>query len=82
MAGGSGTLLREVETDTASLIEIAGDLDDLVLQYDDTAAGRNFISAWRQARMIVDLGSHSSSATNGAGSSSAAAPATPVAATH
>ena len=32
------------------------DLDDLVIHYDGTAAGRNFIAAWHQARLIVNSG--------------------------
>lgn len=39
------TRLKEVETDTADLLEQAGDLDDLVLQFDCTDAGRHFIEA-------------------------------------
>ncbi len=31
-------------------------LDDLIVHYDDTEAGRNFIAAWCQARRIVDSG--------------------------
>jgi hypothetical protein len=43
------TLLRELAAAVA-------DLDDLVIQYDTTEAGRTFISAWKQARAIVDSG--------------------------
>lgn len=50
------TLLREVETETAGLLEDVNDLDDLVLQFDGTEAGRRFIEAWRRARIIVDAG--------------------------
>lgn len=49
-------LLREVETDVAALVAKVTDLDDLVLQFDGTEAGRRFIEAWRRARIIVDLG--------------------------
>jgi len=31
-------------------------IDDLVMQFDGTPARRNFIAAWKQARMIVDGG--------------------------
>ncbi|MFT3867164.1 MAG: hypothetical protein QM715_01580 [Nibricoccus sp.] len=48
------TLLRELETDTAALIEQLRDLDDLVLQFDGSAAGLRFIAAWEKARVIVD----------------------------
>lgn len=48
------TLLRELETDTAALLEQLGDLDDLVLQFDGSAAGERFIAAWKKARIIVD----------------------------
>ncbi len=50
------TLLREVETETAGLMEDVSDLDDLVLQFDGTEAGRRFIEAWKRARIIVDAG--------------------------
>ncbi len=57
-------LLREVETDIAALLESVGDLDDLVLQFDGTEAGRRFNEAWKGARIIVDSGSgHSNSET-------------------
>ena len=36
-----------------SLVEA---IDDLVVQFDGTPAGRTFIAAWKQARMIVDGG--------------------------
>jgi hypothetical protein len=51
-----GALLREVETDVASLLDLVGDLDDLVVQFDGTDAGRRFGEAWRRARIIVDAG--------------------------
>jgi len=50
------TLLKEVETDTADLLEQLNDLDDLVLQFDGTDAGKRFIEAWKRARIIVDSG--------------------------
>jgi hypothetical protein len=37
------TLLKEVETDTAALLEDLRDLDDLVLQFGGNAAGDRFI---------------------------------------
>ena len=49
-------LLREVETDTAALVEFVGDMDDLALQFDGTDAGKRFIEAWKRARIIVDSG--------------------------
>lgn len=49
-------LLREVETDTAALVEKVADMDDLVLQYDSTDDGKRFIDAWKHARIIVDSG--------------------------
>lgn len=48
------TLLRELETDTAGLIEQLGDLDDLVLQFDGSATGLRFIAAWEKARVLID----------------------------
>lgn len=48
------TLLRELETDTAALVEQLRDLDDLVVQFDGSASGLRFISAWEKARVIVD----------------------------
>lgn len=51
------TLLKDLDAKIAALMEQLEDLDDLVIQYDGTDAGRNFIAAWRQARLIVDSGS-------------------------
>src|SRR5450755_3482567 len=48
------TLLKEVDTDTADLLEQVADLDDLVQQFDSTDAGKRFIEAWKRARIIVD----------------------------
>ena len=31
-------------------------MDDLVLQFDGTDAGKRFIEAWKRARIIVDTG--------------------------
>jgi len=50
------TLLKEVDTDTADLLEQVADLDDLVQQFDGTDAGKRFIEAWKRARIIVDTG--------------------------
>ena len=50
------TLLKDLDAKVAALMEKLDDLDDLVIQYDGTAAGRHFIAAWRQARLIVDSG--------------------------
>ena len=50
------TLLKEVETDTADLVQQVSDMDDLVLQFDGTDAGKRFIEAWKRARIIVDSG--------------------------
>ena len=49
-------LLKEVETDTAALVEHVGDMDDLVLQFDGGDLGLRFKDAWRRARIIVDTG--------------------------
>lgn len=51
-----GTILREVETDAATLLDGLHDLDDLVVQFDSDEAGRSFIAAWKRARIIVDAG--------------------------
>ena len=50
------TLLKEVETDVAALVQKMSDMDDLVLQFDGAAAGQRFIEAWKRARIIVDSG--------------------------
>ena len=50
------TLLKEVETDVAALVQKVNDMDDLVLQFDGTPAGQRFIEAWKRARIIVDSG--------------------------
>jgi len=48
------TLLKEVSTDIVALVALVRDLDDLVLQFGGTAAGRSFIEAWKNARRIID----------------------------
>ena len=48
--------LRDLTTRIAALMEEIRDLDDLVIQFDGTEAGRRFISAWKQARNIIDAG--------------------------
>jgi len=50
------TLLREVETDTAALVERVNDMDDLVLQFSGSETGDRFVEAWKRARIILDLG--------------------------
>ena len=52
-----------METDTAALVELVTDMDDLVLQFDGTEAGRRFIDAWKRARIIVDTGGGHSTPT-------------------
>ncbi len=49
-------LKREIATRVAGLLGMVEAIDDLVLQFDTTPAGRNFIAAWKQARIIVDGG--------------------------
>ena len=49
-----GTLLEEIETDTAGLLEKLRDLDDLLVQFDSSAAGKRFVEAWTRARVIID----------------------------
>lgn len=49
-------LIRDVETRIADLVADAEALDDLVVQFDGTEAGRAFTAAWMQARIIVDAG--------------------------
>lgn len=50
------TLLKEVDTDTADLMELVNDLDDLVIQFDSSDLGHRFIEAWKRARTIIDTG--------------------------
>jgi hypothetical protein len=58
------TLKKEVATDVAALVSDVADMDDLLMQFDGTDAGKRFIAAWQQARMIVDSGGgHSSTPT-------------------
>jgi hypothetical protein len=52
------TLKKEVETDVAALVTDVAAMDDLVIQFDGTDLGQRFIAAWKQARMIVNIGSH------------------------
>ena len=49
-------LKREVATRVAGLLGLVEAIDDLVVQFDTTPAGRTFIAAWKQARIIVDGG--------------------------
>jgi hypothetical protein len=49
-------LIKEVETDTAALVEFVNDMDDLVLQFDTSPTGHRFTEAWKCARIIVDVG--------------------------
>ena len=51
-----GTFKKEVATDVAALVSHVADMDDLVIQFDGTEAGRRFIEAWKRARKIVDSG--------------------------
>jgi hypothetical protein len=44
------------QTDSAALVQLATDMDDLALQFDGTDAGKRFIEAWKRARIIVDTG--------------------------
>ncbi len=69
-----GTLLREVETDTAALVEFVTDMDDLAVQFEGTEAGRRFTEAWKRARIIVDTGGG-----HGNGDSAPTPPPTPPA---
>jgi len=48
------TMLKEVETDIVALVALVRDLNDLVLQFGGTEAGRGFIEAWKNARRIID----------------------------
>lgn len=51
------TLGKEIEKDIAALLELVRDMDDLVIQFSGTAAGDHFVTAWKRARIIVDVGS-------------------------
>ncbi len=50
------TLLKEVETDTAALLDDLRDLDNLVLQLAGSEARARFLQAWKKARIIIDAG--------------------------
>lgn len=57
------SLLRELETDVAGLMESVAALDDLVLQFGGTPGGRHLIESWHRARVIVDaVGSRTTAA--------------------
>jgi hypothetical protein len=51
----SGTT-RRTNSDTADLLARVNDMDDLMLQFDGTDAGKRSIEAWKRARIIVDIG--------------------------
>jgi hypothetical protein len=46
----------EVATDVAALVSAVTDMDDLLVQFDGTDAGKRFIEAWKRARNIVVSG--------------------------
>lgn len=46
----------ELITQVAGLMEEVRGLDDLVLQFADSPAAREFSDAWKHARMIIDAG--------------------------
>ena len=56
------TLSKEIAKDTAALMQLVRDMDDLVIQFAGTADGDRFVTAWKQARIIVDSGSGHSDA--------------------
>jgi hypothetical protein len=47
---------EQIANQSAWLREVETDMDDLVLQFDGTGAGKHFIEAWKHARIIVDSG--------------------------
>jgi uncharacterized protein YukE len=51
-----GTLLKELDTDAAMLMDSLRGMDDLVLQFGNSEPGQRFIEAWKRARIILDLG--------------------------
>lgn len=53
---------KEIEKDTASLLQLLRDMDDLVLQFSGSLAGDRFVAAWKKARVIVDVGGGHSAA--------------------
>ena len=40
----------------AARLEKVSDMDDRVVQFDGSDAGKRFIEAWKRARIIVDSG--------------------------
>lgn len=49
-------LHKELETETAAVMALVNDMDDLVPQFEGTKAGARFIEARKRARAIVDAG--------------------------
>lgn len=49
-------LLKELETDTATMLDQLTDLDDLILLLESSEASQRFQAAWKRARIIVDAG--------------------------
>ncbi len=49
-------LLKEIETDTATMLDQLADLDDLILLLESSEASQRFQAAWKRARIIVDAG--------------------------
>ncbi|MES2709856.1 MAG: hypothetical protein V4726_24885 [Verrucomicrobiota bacterium] len=56
---------KEIETETAALLSLLHDMDDLVIQFDTTPAGHLFMEAWKRSRIIVDSGGGHSRPGNG-----------------
>ncbi|MEK6259409.1 MAG: hypothetical protein AABP62_12400 [Planctomycetota bacterium] len=50
------TLLCELQTRTAELLDFLNDLDEHISQLHTTDQARRFQSAWQQARIIIDAG--------------------------
>lgn len=66
---------KEIESDTAALLDLVQDLDDLVLQFDTSTPARRFQEAWKRARIIVDAGTGH---TNGTPETPVPPPPTPA----
>ncbi len=49
-----GTILKDLESDLAALLNKVADLDDFVVQFEVAEGGWAFVEAWRRARIIVD----------------------------
>jgi hypothetical protein len=61
-------LTDQIPDDVRDMEEKFAALDDLVIQFEDTPTGAEFVDSWFNARQVVDLGRHAAKAKPDSGS--------------